>query len=73
MNIQDNSKFEKMVRNRPPASILPSANKRLVAQYLGRSVFAATAFAALGSVLLYKFWLNAHSAPFLKSKPEFKF
>jgi hypothetical protein len=73
MNIQDNSKFEQMVRNRPAASILPPVNRRLIAQRLGRTVFASTSLTLLLSVLMYKFWLNAHSAPFLKTRRSFTF
>ena len=73
MNIPDNSKFEQMVRNRPPASILPTVNKRLVSQYLGRTMFGVTAFGLTGAIFLYKFWLNAHSGPFLKHRAAFNF
>lgn len=73
MNIQDNSKFEHMVRNRPPASILPSVNKRLLGQYLGRSTFTGISFVLIGSLFIYKFALNNNSAPFLKSRRSFNF
>ena len=71
MNIQDNSKFEQMVKNRPPSTAMPVANKRLVAQYLARSTFAGGCFFVLCGVLVYKFTLNANAAPFLKSKKTF--
>lgn len=73
MNIQDNSKFEQMVKNRPSASVLPSINKRLLAQYLGRSSFSVASFALIGGIFLYKFALNANSGPFLKSRKSFNF
>lgn len=73
MNIPDNSKFESMVRNRPSSSLIPSVNKRLVAQYLGRTTFATVSFGLLGIIFLYKFSLNANSAPFLKDRKDFTF
>ena len=72
MNIPDNAKFERMVQNRPPASILPSVNKRLISQYKARTLFAVGAFATLASVLMYKFFLNANSKPFLKSRKSYR-
>lgn len=73
MNIPDNTKFENMVKNRPPLSILPVANKRLLGQRIARTAYATTVFGLLGSVLLYKFWLNANSAPFLRSRKAYTF
>lgn len=73
MNIPDNSKFEKMVRNRPPLSILPTINKRVVSQYLARNLFFQTAFFLTGAIFLYKFYVNANSAPFIKSRKSFSF
>jgi hypothetical protein len=73
MNILDNSKFEQLVKNRPPVSILPAINKRLVGQRLARTAYSVTIFGLMGSILLYKFWLNANSAPFLKSRKSYSF
>ena len=73
MNIPDNSKFEQMVKNRPSASILPSINKRLLSQFLGRSSFATASFVLFGGIFIYKFMLNANSGPFLKSRQSFNF
>jgi hypothetical protein len=73
MNIPDNSKFEKMVNNRPPLSILPQVNKRIVAQYLARNVYLKVAFFLTGSIFLYKFYVNANSAPFVKTRKSFSF
>lgn len=72
MNIPDNAKFERMVQNRPSASILPSVNRRLIAQYQGRTIFAVGTLGLLGTILLYKFFLNANSRPFLKSRKTFR-
>jgi len=72
MNIPDNSKFERMVSNRPPVSILPTVNKRLISQFTARSLFAAGVLAAFGGIFLYKFFLNANSRPFLKSRKAFR-
>ena len=52
MNVPDNSKFESMVKNRPSSSLIPSVNKRLIAQYLGRTTFAAGSFALLGIIFI---------------------
>ena len=73
MNITDNSKFEKMIKNRPSTALLPSVNKRLVSQYLARSTFAGVSFVILSGVFVYKFVLNANSGPFLKSRRSFTF
>ena len=73
MNIPDNSKFEKMVKNRPPLSILPTVNKRIVSQYLARNIYFQTAFALTGAIFIYKFFVNANSAPFVKSRLSFAF
>lgn len=73
MNIPDNSKFEKMVSNRPPASILPAINKRLISQRIARTAFSVGVVGLLGSIYLYKFWVNANSGPFLKTRKAFRF
>lgn len=73
MNIPDNSKFEKMVRNRPPLSILPTVNKRIVSQFLARNIYFQTAFLLTGSIFLYKFYVNANSAPFVDTRTSFSF
>ena len=52
MNIPNNSKFESMVKNRPSSSLIPSVNKRLIAQYLGRTTFAVGSFALLGIIFI---------------------
>ena len=72
MNIPDNAKFERMVQNRPPVSILPAVNRRLLAQYKARTIFAVGAFSLLGLILMHKFFLNANSRPFLKSRKTFR-
>ena len=73
MNIPDNTKYENMVKNRPPLSILPQPNKRIVAQYLARNLYFKVAFFLTGSIFLYKFYVNANSAPFVKSRKSFSF
>jgi hypothetical protein len=73
MNIPDNTKFENMVKNRPPVSILPAINKRLISQRILRMGFTFSAVALLGSIYLYKFWLNANSSPFIKTRKTFRF
>ena len=73
MSLPDNSKFEKLVRNRPPLSVLPPPNKRLVSQFLARSLFTTTSFILCGSIFLYKFYINANSEPILKTRKEFSF
>ena len=72
MNIPDNTKFERMIQNRPPASILPSVNKRLLSQFKARTIFTTAAFATATAVLLYKFLLNANSKPLLKNRKSFR-
>jgi hypothetical protein len=62
-----------MVKNRPPASILPPVNKRLIAQYIGRNVFALGALGFGSLIFLYKFYINANSLPFLKSRKSYSF
>ena len=73
MNVPDNSKFQQMVKNRPPLSILPAPNKRLISQYMARTSFTVGVLAFAGSIFVYKFWLNAHSSFFLKSRKSFSF
>lgn len=73
MSFPDNSKFERMVHNRPPLNILPQVNKRIVSQYFARNIYLNTAVALIGSIFLYKFTINANSAPFLKTRKEFNF
>lgn len=73
MNIPDNSKFEQMVRNRPPLSILPTVNKRVISQYLARNLYMGGAFALTCSIFLYKFWINTNSSPVLKTRKNFRF
>ena len=73
MNVQDNTIFENMVKNRPAASVIPSVNKRLLAQRFARTGFAVTVVGLTASIFLYKFWLNANSGPFLKTKKAYKF
>jgi hypothetical protein len=73
MKIPDNSQFEAMIKNRPPLGILPSINKRIMAQYHARNFYLNTAVALIGGLFLYKFWINANSTPFLKSRKSFSF
>jgi hypothetical protein len=73
MNIPDNTKFENMVRNRPPLSILPAINKRILSQSLARSIFAVSAFGIASTIFVYKLFINANSAPFLKTRKAFSF
>lgn len=73
MNIPDNSKFEKMVKNRPALSLLPPVNKRLVAQFMSRSFYMTAAFVSIVSILGYKFVLNSNSIPFLRTRKNFRF
>lgn len=73
MNIPDNSKFERMVKNRPPLSVLPQVNKRILSQYFARGIFTQGALVLFFSVFMYKFYLNLNSAPFLKTKKTFSF
>jgi len=73
MNIPDNSKFEQMVKNRPPQSILPPVNKRLISQYFARNIYFGITFGLLGLTFLQKFWLNANSGPFIKSRKAYTF
>ena len=73
MNIPDNSKFERMVSNRPPLSIAPPANKRLISQYFGRNVYFLTSAGLLGFIFLHKFFININSAPYTKSRKAFSF
>ena len=73
MNIPDNSKYEAMLKNRPPIGILPKVNRRLIAQYFGRNFFAATAISFGALFFMYKFYINANSGPFLKTKKTFSF
>ena len=73
MNIPDNSKFEQMVKNRPPQNILPPVNKRLIAQYFGRNIYFVSAFGLFGLIFLHKFYLNANSGPYIKSRKAYTF
>lgn len=73
MNIPDHTKFENMMKNRPPVSILPDINKRLISQRIVRMGFTVSAVALLGSIFVYKFWLNANSGLFLKTRKAFRF
>jgi hypothetical protein len=73
MNIPDNSKFESMVSNRPPLSVAPAVNKRLISQYFGRNLYFFTAAGLFGFIFLQKFWINANSGPYTKSRKAYSF
>ena len=72
MSLPDNSKYERLVRNRPPLSVAPSVNKRLVSQYLARNLFFGGGILLMGGVFLYKFWINTNSLPFLKVRKDYR-
>jgi hypothetical protein len=49
----DNSKYMRMITNRPNPAIIPHPNRRLLAEVLGLRTFALAAAAAyLGTILL---------------------
>jgi hypothetical protein len=62
-----------MIKNRPSLSLIPNPNKRLISQYLARNLFTGGAVLLTSFVLLYKFFVNANSAPFLKTRKSFNF
>jgi len=72
-NIPDNSKFEAMVKNRPSLSIIPSVNKRIISQYIGRNIFTLSAIFVLGITLTNKFWNSTFPDRYLKTKKSYNF
>ena len=72
-NIPDNSKYERMIKNRPNLSIVPKPNKRLISQMVGRSLFINAAFMSAFSILVFKGIVNFNSLPFMKTRKNFVF
>ena len=73
MNIPDHTKYEQMIKNRPPLSAIPFSNKRLVSQYITRSLFTTAAVGLTIGILFYKFALSSNTALFVNSRKSFRF
>jgi hypothetical protein len=72
-NFQDNRPFVAMINNRPSLSIIPSVNKRILAQKWGIQGMAYFSIASILSIIGYKYLLDASSLYVVKSKKAFTF
>ena len=70
---QDNSKYFNMIKNKPSLSLIPEANKRLLAQGLGIRVAILSGIGFFGSTVLYKYFIDNTSLYLTKTKKEFSF
>ncbi len=70
---QDNSTFVTMIKNRPSISVVPSVNKRILAQRWG--ITGAILFGVTSSLSLiaYKYFLDVSSLYVVKTKKAFTF
>lgn len=49
----DNSKFRRMITNRPALSLIPSARPKVFAQYLGMNWFISLSFIAVAGIFFF--------------------
>lgn len=70
---QDNSKYFNMINNKPSLSLIPQANKRLLAQGLGIRVAILSGIGSFASIVLYKYFIDNSSLYLTKTKKEFSF
>ncbi len=72
-SFQDNSKYVTMVNNRPSVSIVPQANKRIMAQRWGSQAFILFSLVSSLSLIGYKYFLDTSSLYVNKTKKAFSF
>jgi hypothetical protein len=64
----DNSKFQKMIFNKPSLSLIPGVNKRIIAQSIGFNYFAVISIFSIGVLLFSKYALNLNPSSCLKER-----
>lgn len=72
-SFQDNSVFVTMIKNRPNVSIVPPANKRIIAQKWGITAAIMLGFTSYLSIVAYKYFLDFSSLYVVKTKKAFTF
>lgn len=72
-SFQDSAPFIKMIKNRPSISIVPSINKRILAQRYGITGAIFIGWTAVFSFIAYKYFLDVASLELVKTKKQFSF
>jgi hypothetical protein len=72
-SFQDNSKYVTMIKNRPSISLIPEANKRIMAQRLGSQCLIGFTLVSTLSLIGYKYFLETSSLYVNKTKKAFSF
>jgi hypothetical protein len=73
MNFQDNRVFAAMVKNRPTIAQVPAINKRILAQKIGTNAFFFLGLTTIGTLILYKYFMDASSLYVVKTRKSFSF
>lgn len=69
----DESKYVRMIKNRPSVSLIPPPNRRILAQWVGTNVFGFSILAAiLGGIVLMEY-RNQLSFRFYDTRKRFHF
>lgn len=72
-SFQDNSRYVAMIKNRPSLTLIPAANKRILAQRYGVQGFILLSLASAASIIGYKYFLDVSSLYVVKTKKSFSF
>lgn len=72
-SFQDSTPFINMIKNRPTLSLVPSINKRILAQRWGVTGAIFIGYTAIFSFIAYKYFLDIASLELVKTKKQFTF
>jgi hypothetical protein len=69
----DDSKFMRMIKNRPAASLIPHANKRIIIQRFGSTAFAQLILLGLLGGIAFQEMKELHSMRLYDTRKKFQF
>jgi len=72
-SFQDNSRFVTMIKNRPSVSLVPSINKRILAQRWGIQGLILAGITSYACIVGYKYSTDLLSLYLVKTKKSFSF
>lgn len=72
-SFQDNSLFVTMIKNRPSATLVPSVNKRILAQKWGVQGLILAGITSYVCIVGYKYFTDVSSLYLVKTKKSFSF
>lgn len=67
----DNSRYLAMIKNRPPISVIPSANKRILTQRVGSNWLAMSLFGGILGIFAYRYLQETFSAELYNTRKQF--